>query len=673
MVAVVYARGSGRGGGGVVMSAARRFSGNDDVERVREAADIVRVIGEHVALRPKGREYAGLCPFHDDHSPSMFVVPSKGIYKCFSCGAGGDVFTFTQNFLKMDFREAIEYLAERFSVTLTPFKPTHEPAGGGVGGSNAWAGSSSNEDGSSVSVSRADLFRANQVAAEFFRVILSHAEHGSAARSIVQRRAISPEMQTQFMLGAAPARWDGLLMTLRNKGLRENVFAEAGLLKRRDDGSGCYDSFRNRLIFPILDKAGRVVAFGGRKIDDQDEPKYLNSPESRVFRKSATLYGLTHASRAIQRERTALITEGYMDTIACHQAGFANAVATLGTALTPEHAVELRRICETVVLVFDGDAAGQRASDRAVEVFFAEPIDVRICALSAHSDAKDPDELLKREGGAEIFRKAVTHATDLLDYRFDRIRDRLRGSGMSALAKAIDEEIGRLVELGLADLPPVRQAMVVKRLASLARVEESVIRAAIPAGRGGRPGAFRSRERENVEPRTVLASGRFTVREHALGCVLCDGVLWMTMPEPLRRSLLTEHREPGIDAVASAISRVASRGEHPSLRRVLDEVVEDGDAARAAVNLAEHVETVTDRDADRLAAHWKDCVRRLEQDAIHRPGVGAGVRAGIESGGEPAAMDPERARTMEMKLNALRARGPDARVFPRHASGAGPG
>ncbi|MCK6476128.1 MAG: DNA primase [Phycisphaerales bacterium] len=613
---------------------------NTDRERVREAADIVRVIGEHIALKPKGREYVGICPFHDDHSPSMGVVPHKQIFKCHSCGAGGDVYTFVQRYLNMDFREALEYLAEKFQIKLQPqksfaFRAAHDT------------------QTDSAPVSRSDLLAATSTAAEFFRVILGHAEHGAAGRQVIARRGISPLMQEQFMLGVSPARWDGLLLTLRAKHMSEAVFAEAGLLKRRDDGSGYYDAFRNRVMFPIQDKAGRVVAFGARKIDDQDEPKYLNSAESRIFKKSSTLYGLALAARSIQRERTALITEGYMDTIACHQAGFTNAVATLGTALTTEHADELRRLCETVVLVFDGDQAGQRASDRAVEVFFAQPIDVRICTLASVTDAKDPDELLKREGGADVFRRAIAASTDLLEYRFARIRERVADAGTSALARAIEEEIARLVDLGLAELSPVRQALVIRRLGERARLDESVIRAAIPAGRGARPRRF---EKDTAAVRrSVLASGALTAREHAIGCVLCDPALWLAVPDPLRPVIGADHREPAISAVAEAVAAIAAEGGSPDLRAVMGRLDEDPVAVEAAVNLAQRVEEETEHKPDRLRAHWGECMRRLEQDALRNPAAPHEER-------QDAKID---VTVLEQQLKRIRERGPDARVFPR--------
>jgi DNA primase len=364
-------------------------SQHDDRQRVLDATDVVQLIGEHVALKARGREFIALCPFHDDHKPSMYVVPAKQIYHCFSCGAGGNALTFVMEYHKMAFREALEHLAQRAGVELTPWKP------GAAAG--AAAGSQEQRGGGAP---RQEVLAANRAAADFFERMLAREDLGRAAREVIARRGISPEMVESFRLGAAPEMWDGLQRTISHKNAPAGPFLAAGLLKQRNEG-GLYDAFRNRLMFPIQDQTGAVVAFGARRINEEDEPKYLNSPDSVVFNKSATLYGLHQAARTIQRTRTAIVTEGYMDVIACHQAGVTNAVAALGTAMTRENAKILRRLCDTVVLLFDGDEAGQRAADRAVEVFFAEPVDVRIAVLPPDAGAKDPDELLKQEGGRE--------------------------------------------------------------------------------------------------------------------------------------------------------------------------------------------------------------------------------------------------------------------------------
>jgi DNA primase len=591
---------------------------NGDKDRVRDAADIVRVVGEVVALKPKGREYVGLCPFHDDHKPSMGVVPSKGIFHCFVCGSGGDVFSFVQKFHKMDFPEALGFLAEKFGVVLTPRKRAGSAEGTVEVGDDR--------------LSRGDLVGLNTGAAHFFRTVLAHPEHGAAAREVVARRGISREMVEKFLVGASPDRWDGLVLKARHEEWSERGLLELGLLKARESG-GTYDALRNRLIFPIQDQTGRVVAFGGRKINEEDEPKYLNSPETRLFDKSRTLYGLNHASRTIQLEKTAIITEGYTDVIACHQGGFTNAVATLGTALTREHATILRRLCDTVVLLFDGDEAGQRAADRAVEVFFAEPLDVKICTLRVYTDAKDPDELLKREGGAEVFRAALAGATDLLDYRFARLKSRLAGSGLSALAKGIDEEVARYVELGFRDVPPVRQALIVRRLSQLSGVDEGTIRRSIPAGRGGanggrtvddgtrrgvagHPGGTGHLEGEREEAvETALGAIRspgLAVSWHLMGCVLCDGNLWLALREDLRDLISpAAYGHLLLRELAQVVADVALHGEAPDLRGVLAHA-EDGAIQAVAVGLHERIARETGGDVKALHEHWRECVRRGE-------------------------------------------------------------
>ncbi len=560
----------------------------DDKERVRDAADIVRVVGEHVALKAKGREFVGLCPFHDDHRPSMNVVPSKQIFHCFVCGAGGDVFSFVQKYHKMEFREALEYLAERGNITLT--RSTRDTG---------------TSEGGTPEATRADLIRANASANDFFRTILRHAEHGRVGRDLIAARGISPEMADAFQIGLSPDRWDGLLLTLRRQGVDAAAFIAAGLLKRREgDEGGLYDSFRGRLMFPIHDQIGRVVAFGARKIREEDEPKYLNSPETRAFEKSATLYGLHQAHKAIQRERLAVVTEGYTDTIACHQAGLGNAVATLGTALTPRHAARLRLLCDTVVLLFDGDTAGQKAADRAVEVFIAEELDVKIATLGGWTDAKDPDELLKRPDGLATLRRAIDGAADLLAYRYARKRESLGDAGPAALNRIVEEEIQRLVELGLNELRPLRRRFIVRQLAAIAEMDEGTIERSIPAGRRG--------VRTTVDLGPAREAGRGHERprcEHLLGCLLCEPAMWPTLSEA-ERSLVGPARfaEPSMRRIAEELAALVESGEACDLRAVLARLDDDVDSKAEAVALAEHMEAVR-RSGAKLQEHWSECVR----------------------------------------------------------------
>ncbi len=469
---------------------------NDDKRRVIEATDLVRLIGEQVSLRKAGREFKCVCPFHDDHNPSMCVVPHKQIYHCFVCGAGGDALSFVINYHKMSFREALQFLADRAGITLSP-PPRRAAPSAPAAGPRSPDEPEYADTAEPAGISRGALLEANSVAQSFFQGILRHAEHGAAARAILAKRGVSDEMVALFGLGASPDRWDGLALTLSAKGLPAAAFLSAGLLKQREGGTGVYDALRNRLTFPIHDSLGRVIAFGGRRVNDADEPKYLNSPETLLFSKSATLYALHHAAQAIRQEKTVIVCEGYMDAIACHQAGVKNVVATLGTALNASGARVLRRLAETIVLLFDGDDAGQRAADRAVEVLFAEPVDVRIALMTAvpaepgQPTPKDPDELLKQPRGVERFGAMVSGAVDALQFRFDRLHASTRGLALAARSRVFEDEITRLGELGLDRVAPMRKELIVQRLAGIAGIPAGTVRAALAqaAARAVRPRA----------------------------------------------------------------------------------------------------------------------------------------------------------------------------------------
>jgi DNA primase len=430
---------------------------DDQKLQVQQATDLVRLIGEQIALRPKGKEFLGLCPFHDDKSPSMHVSPAKQIFKCFSCGAGGDAFSFVMNYHKMSFPEALKLLADRAGIKLQEWRGQSDDRGEGPS-------------------ERELLAIANARAMQFFRGCYNHSEHGREARAYVDRRGIHPDMIEAFQIGYAPDRWDGLVQMIGAKAWDMRSFVFAGLLKSREDG-GHYDALRHRLIFPILDALGRPIAFGGRKLREEDEPKYLNSPETKLFNKSATLYGLHLAKKPIIDSRVAVIVEGYTDVIACHQAGVANVVATLGTALTPQHAAELRRYCDKVVLIFDADAAGQKAADRAVEVFLTGDIDVAIAVLPSPTGEKvDPAELLALEDGLEQWKAAIEAAQDALDYQFDRVRQELSSqTTLSGRQRVAEGYIQKLATLGIARTGILKSAMVRTRLADLLHLSESEV------------------------------------------------------------------------------------------------------------------------------------------------------------------------------------------------------
>ncbi|MGB0766375.1 MAG: DNA primase [Phycisphaeraceae bacterium] len=439
------------------------LSANNDRERVLASTDIVRLIGEHVQLRPKGREFAGLCPFHDDKNPSMQVSPQKQIYKCFSCGAGGDPFSFVMDYHKLTFPEAMKMLADRAGIELTPFRP-----GKGGGTPNP-----QNTD------RRKRLLAVNELALAFFQQQLQSPD-AEAVRAYLDGRGVSAEMIERFQLGYAPHSWHALAEAVAQERWDKPAFEAAGLIAKSNKpggaGGNCYDKLRHRLIFPICDDMGRAIAFGGRTLpgNELDDPtvdaKYLNSPETLLFNKSRTLYGLDLAKKAIIDAKTAVIVEGYTDVIACHQHERCNVVAALGTAFTAEHATKLRRFCEKVVLVFDGDAAGLKAADRAVEVLLTSEIDVAVVILP---EGKDPDELLAQDGGAAAWDALIDRAPGAMAYLLAQFADDLSEAdtmaGKQDLATAF---LTRLARHDIAAMPSIRRALVVARLAQLLHLPE---------------------------------------------------------------------------------------------------------------------------------------------------------------------------------------------------------
>lgn len=454
---------------------------HSDIDRVRDATDLTHLVGEHISLSVRGREYVGLCPFHDDSRPSLSVVTHKGhaFYHCFACGASGDCFRFVMEYHKMDFGEALRLLADRAGVTLNPRRSR-------TGGADDMSGGGPR---------RADIQKTLAAAEAFFRRSLSDPGRGAAARQMIEARRISAAMVERFALGAAPPGGGALLGALGTSSASLRLCLAAGLVKPRAadaaagrpaDGtvgrSSCYDAFRHRLIFPIHDELGRAIAFGGRILDPDDKPKYLNSAETSLFQKSGTLYALHLAKRSIIESRQAIVVEGYTDVIACHQAfhqaGLTNVVGTLGTALTAAHARILARLCDTVVLVFDGDEAGRKAADRAVAVFFAAPVDVRVCVLP---DGVDPDDMLKQERGPDAFRRLVDGAVDALEYKLERFELGLgRATGLSARQKHLEAFLGNLADLGFGSVQGVRKRLVLARLSDLLGIPVGDVERALP-------------------------------------------------------------------------------------------------------------------------------------------------------------------------------------------------
>jgi len=406
---------------------------DDVVDEVRARADIVEVIGEHVALKRAGKEFKARCPFHEERTPSFYVVPSKGFYKCFGCGESGDVFTFLMKRMGLSFLDAVRLVAERAGVEIREVSRQ--------GGEDPYR----------------HFHEANSFAQEFFEKSLWEGKTGKDARAYLQGRGIGREAAERFGLGYAPDAWRALREGSAVHGIDDAVLLEVGLLIQREERKEPYDRFRNRVIFPIESTSGRTLAFGGRVLGEGSKgmPKYLNSPESPVYHKGKVLYGLSWAKNAIRREEGALVVEGYMDAVSLAATGIENVVAPLGTSMTEDQARLLTRYCSRVFLLFDSDPAGLKATFRAGDVLLAAGLHPAVVTLPP---GEDPDTIIQKEG-PEGIREYLSQAVDVLDRKFQILEERDYFSSIERTRGAVDR---LLPTLRAAKDPALRDIYVAK-------------------------------------------------------------------------------------------------------------------------------------------------------------------------------------------------------------------
>jgi len=391
------------------------------ISEIRARIDIGSFIGSYVQLRKRGNDLVGLCPFHNEKTPSFHVHPDKGFFKCFGCDAAGDVFTFVEKHENLKFPEALRMLAQRAGVELEPENPQATRA--------------RNE--------REAIHEANRIAAAFFERML-RSSAGAKARAYCEGRGLTEATIEKFHLGHAPDEWEALASELRRNNVDPALAAKGGLLKRGE--RGFYDFYRDRLMVPTYSTTGEVIAFGGRALGD-GEPKYLNTSTTPAYEKGRHLFALNIARRAAARDRTLIVVEGYLDCIALHQAGFENAVAALGTSFTQEQAKELRKYADGIYLCFDADTAGNAAADKAIETA-AQVIEhagsgVRIVQLP---EGADPDGFV-REHGAEAFAALLKSAKPAIEFRLEREVARLQTgfSSPAIIAREAESLISRLI------------------------------------------------------------------------------------------------------------------------------------------------------------------------------------------------------------------------------------
>jgi DNA primase len=470
------------------------------IDEVRSASDIVAVISDTVSLRKAGKSYKGLCPFHGEKTPSFTVDRDRGFFHCFGCGAGGDVFKFVELQEKLGFQDAVRHLAQRFGVPIPELEAS--------------------DDHRQTAAEREALVKIHELAVTHFREQLEAAAGAKVRQYLLGERGLTAETIATLRLGFAPPSRDALRQRLLKEGFSPAQLVTSGLVTRRDDGNE-WDRFRNRLMVPIARETGTVIAFGGRALDADQQPKYLNSPETPIYTKSRTLYGLNFTKADLRKARFSLIVEGYFDFAQVYQAGGLPVVATCGTALTPQQAQMLRRFAAKALLCYDPDRAGQTAAERSSELLVAEGFDVNVVRLP---EGEDPDNFVQRRG-REAFVGQLRQSRPYLEFLLDRAaaeHDLGRDDSRREFLKKMLGVAARIPD------PAVRDQFA-DRVAHKARVTEEVVRAEIRKAAANRKTDLPAERLPSLMTRVLPAE---------------KGLLWALMHDPAAVLPWLGHLEP---------------------------------------------------------------------------------------------------------------------------------
>jgi len=545
------------------------------LDRIREANDIVSVIGDYVVLKKAGRNYRALCPFHTEKTPSFMVSPEKQIFHCFGCGNGGNVFNFLMKYENITFPEAVRRLAKKAGIPLP--KVTR---------------------GEGIRVQEKErLYKVNSIVADYFSNLLLNTPSGKGALDYLRGRGLEKETMEKFKLGYAPSSWDKLLSQLKEKGFGRELLVKGGLLTSQGK-----PYFWNRIIFPILDTQDHVVGFGGR-ILGKGEPKYLNSPQTPIYDKSRILYGLNWAKGAIRPKGEAVVVEGYMDVILPHQEGFQNFIASMGTSLTSGQVYLLKRFSTQVTMLYDADAAGVQATLRGLDLFLEQGVKVRVISLAK---GYDPDTFLQNKG-KEAFSKLLSRALPLIEWRFQLARSKFdikKIEGKIAIAEDLLPTIAKEKNL-------IRQREEIKRLSQELYLEEEILWMELKKIRSGRP--F-SKEALKVSSRP---SNLLLKAEAALvQLLLKDESLVPLVQEKLGPN---DFVHPEYRRIAQAIFDLSTREESPSPARIMDQLKEPGLSQMVTTLLMEKKEYPRkERALNDLIKTIKDNKLKLEYERLEK-------------------------------------------------------
>jgi DNA primase len=557
------------------------------IDRIRDASDIVDIISDYVPLKKRGKNYLGLCPFHSEKDPSFTVTPQKQIFYCFGCGEGGNVIHFLMKHEKLSFPEAIELLAKKANIPLPK---------------DSWR-----EKQSGLSDK---LYYANQVANEYFVKNLYREAPGKSARQYLKKRGFDAETLKIFSLGFAPADWEGFLRFAQTKDIKPEILTQAGLTVPRTEGKGAYDRFRKRITFPIFTLSGKIVGFGGRVLDEKDEPKYLNSPETPIYQKGRILYGLILSKEEIRQKGSAILVEGYVDLITLYQAGIKNVVASSGTAFTQDQAHLLARYAEKVYLFFDADSAGQSATFRSVDLLFSEGLDVFVVSLNP---GEDPDSYVRKFGQQAVEEK-INQAKSFIEFKCKSL-----GKDFSQLSLREQETVIRdLAETAKKISDDIRRNLFVKKVAQVFKVNESLIFKLV-----GKKQASADRRPPSVAKKANDDSnlvGQEKIERGILRILMEDHKLLKTVSGKLHPEdfSLTEHREI-FEAVKTekktTPAGLMDKTENEKTKELIAQIATiDLGPVEPTVLLADYMKALDKLKIDRKMKTLKDEIKRALQD-----------------------------------------------------------
>lgn len=538
----------------------------DIISQIQDRTDIVEMISGYLPLKRAGRNFKTLCPFHHEKTPSFIVNPDKQIYHCFGCGSGGNVFNFLMRHERMEFPEAIEYLAKKTGVVI-PEKEIH--------------------DQKTLSLYQ-QLYKINELALNFYHDFLLNDKGAQVARDYLQRRKIDTETIEKLKLGFAPDKWDILINYLRQKNFSLNLLDKAGLIVAKEKAAGYYDRFRDRIIFPVFDIKSRCIAFGARVLDDS-LPKYINSPETPIYVKGNNLYGLNLSRDAIRESDFAILVEGYMDFISVFQSGVENIIATSGTALASEQVRLLKRSTHNVVLLFDADQAGVLATLRSLDIFLEEGMNVKVTSLGSG----DPDSFIHKHGVAE-FKERIKGASSLFDYKLQILFSKYNPKEIEGKAKICNEMLPTINKFKDA----VLRFGYLKKLADSLGVNEEALR--IEIAKIKEPRTINTKE--EVKPLTGIKA----VEKTLLKLMLEEERFIQNFKEKLE---VSDFEDPTAREIVGLMCDFVSKGKEINPSRLIS-CFSDGVVSRTIAELCAEDTICDEDDKDKI---FHECVNRLKQ------------------------------------------------------------